>query len=68
MRFKVIPIIIATILLTVIVRPMVSLAVNVGDTAPLFKGNSTQGVIELTDLIGKKNIVLALYFAIFTPV
>jgi len=68
MRLKVIPIMIAAILLTVIVRPTVSLALNVGDTAPLFKGNSTQGVIELADLIGKQNVVLALYFAIFTPV
>jgi hypothetical protein len=68
MRLRGLKLIIATILLTVIVRPAVSLALDVGDTAPLFKGNSTQGVIELADLIGKQNVVLALYFAIFTPV
>ena len=68
MRLKVIPIIIATILLTVIVRPTVSLALNLGDTAPLFKGNSTKGTIDLADYIGKQHVVLALYFAIFTPV
>lgn len=68
MRLKVIPIIIAIILLTVIVRPTMSLALQAGDQAPQFKGNSTQGKIELADIIGKKNVVLALYFAIFTPV
>jgi len=68
MRLWVITITSAAILLTVIMRPTVSLALNVGDTVPLFKGNSTQGVIELADFIGKKNVVLALYFAIFTPV
>jgi alkyl hydroperoxide reductase subunit AhpC len=45
-----------------------SLALKVGDQAPQFKDNSTQGVIDLADVIGKKNVVLALYFAIFTPV
>ena len=68
MRFHIIPIMIAVVLSMTIVRPTMSLALQVGDRAPLFKGNSTQGVIELADLIGKKNIVLALYFAIFTPV
>ena len=68
MRLNVITNIIATILLSVIVRPTMSLALQVGDQAPQFKGNSTQGVIDLADIIGKKNVVLALYFAIFTPV
>jgi len=68
MRSKIIKIIVAAILVTVIVMPTMSLALQAGDKAPRFKGNSTQGVIDLADLIGKKNVVLALYFAIFTPV
>ena len=67
MRFS-IPIMIAIVLLTAMITPTVSLALQVGDTAPLFKGNSTQGTIDLADFIGKQHLVLALYFAIFTPV
>jgi hypothetical protein len=48
--------------------PAASFGLDVGDKAPLFGGNSTQGKIQLTDLLGKKNVVLALYFAVFTPV
>ena len=48
--------------------PGVSFGLDVGDKAPLFSGNSTQGKIQLADYLGKKNVVLALYFAIFTPV
>lgn len=49
MRLNLIPIIIAIILLTVIARPTMSLTLQVGDQAPQFKGNSTQGKIELAD-------------------
>ena len=48
--------------------PPASLALEVGDKAPEFVGSSTQGKIQLTDYLGKKNVVLALYFAAFTPV
>jgi hypothetical protein len=48
--------------------PALSFGLDVGDNAPLFSGNSTQGKIQLADYLGKKNVVLALYFAIFTPV
>jgi hypothetical protein len=48
--------------------PAVSFGLDVGDRAPLFDGNSTKGKIQLTDFLGKKNVVLALYFAVFTPV
>ena len=48
--------------------PIKSLALKVGDKAPHFAGSSTQGKIQLVDYLDKKNIVLALYFAAFTPV
>jgi hypothetical protein len=48
--------------------PPPTLALEVGDQAPTFSGQSTQGDIHLVDYAGKKNVVLALYFAIFTPV
>ena len=48
--------------------PAETLALEVGDKAPLFKGKSTFGTVQLEDYLGKKNVVLALYFAIFTPV
>ena len=58
----------ALILVPFIWAPSASYALNVGDTAPMFTGNSTQGKVASAELLGQKNIVLALYFAIFTPV
>ena len=48
--------------------PLAADAVEVGEKAPLFEGASTMGDIRLTDYIGKQHVVLALYFAVFTPV
>ena len=59
---------IAFIALTLMWIPLETSALNVGDKAPLFKGESTYGPIQLEDYLGKNNVVLALYFAIFTPV
>jgi hypothetical protein len=59
---------ISFIVLNLLWIPAVSFGLDVGDNAPLFSGNSTQGKIQLADFLGKKNVVLALYFAIFTPV
>ena len=56
------------LMLVIILVPAVSFGLDVGDKAPVFSGNSTQGEIRLADYAGKKNVVLALYFAIFTPV
>jgi peroxiredoxin Q/BCP len=39
----------------------------VGDKAPLFEGLSTKGKIRLEDFRGKSHVVLAFYFADFTP-
>jgi peroxiredoxin Q/BCP len=38
-----------------------------GDPAPPFEAPSTAGQIRLTDFKGKKHVVLAFYFADFTP-
>jgi hypothetical protein len=48
--------------------PAMAVAVNVGDKAPLFTAESTEGSVSLEEYLGKKNVVLALYFAVFTPV
>jgi len=48
--------------------PSHALGLDVGETAPMFEANSTQGKIRLADYGGKHNAVLALYFAAFTQV
>ena len=48
--------------------PSFAFSVDVGDPAPDFNLISTQGQLQLSDYKGKKNVVLALYFAAFTPV
>lgn len=48
--------------------PGSSFALNIGDEAPIFTAQSNQGAISLTDYKGNKNVVLALYFAVFTSV
>ena len=48
--------------------PAISFALNAGEKAPPFAGVSTQGEVALDAYKGKKNVILALYFAVFTPV
>jgi peroxiredoxin Q/BCP len=43
-------------------------ALETGQSVPLFTGESTQGPIHLGDILGEKHVVLAFYFADFTPV
>lgn len=43
-------------------------AIEVGEKAPLFEAGSTQGAIRTVDYLGQKNVVIAFYFADFTPV
>ncbi len=45
-----------------------SFALEEGETAPTFTADSTQGEISLAQYAGEKHVVLALYFAVFTPV
>ena len=56
------------ILMLVLGTPLAAFAVEVGERAPLFEGASTMGDVRLADYLGKQHIVLALYFAVFTPV
>lgn len=46
--------------------PWEAFGLDAGDKAPLFEGVSTQGVIRLSDYLGKKVVVLAFYFKDFT--
>ncbi len=46
----------------------VASALGVGDTAPDFEAASTQGTIVLSEALAKGPVVLALYYADFTPV
>lgn len=48
--------------------PSVAVAVAVGDPAPDFSAESTKGPFRVADFQSKKNLVLAFYFADFTPV
>lgn len=43
-------------------------ALDIGQQAPLFSAESTQGTIHLAELIKEKPLVLAFYYANFTPV
>jgi ABC-type multidrug transport system permease subunit len=54
--------------LCLFLMPATSFALSVGDKAPAFATPSSQGGISLADYRGKKHVVLALYFAIFTSV
>ena len=56
----------ATCLLSL--APSISIALERGDDAPLFRADSTAGLVSLSDFAGDKFVVLALYIAIFTPV
>lgn len=41
---------------------------RVGDKAPEFEAESTQGTVRLADYAGKRHLLLAFYYADFTPV
>lgn len=45
-----------------------SLALKVGEQAPDFTANSTAGAITLSEIIKQGPVVLAFYYADFTPV
>jgi peroxiredoxin Q/BCP len=48
--------------------PLFAAALEVGDEAPSFEAMSDKGQINLLDYRGQKNVVLAFYFADFSPV
>lgn len=43
-------------------------ALEIGQSVPLFSAESTQGPIVSSELLGEKHLVLAFYYADFTPV
>ena len=55
-------------ILGLLLMPTQVFALRVGDKAPEFTTPSSQGEISLADYRGKKHVVLALYFAVFTSV
>jgi len=59
---------IAVILVPIMFIPVISSALGVGDKAPGFESTSTHGTVILSDFEGNKNVVLAMYYADFTPV
>lgn len=54
--------------ISLLLLPASSFALDVGDEAPAFTAQSNQGEISLADYGGKKHVVLALYFAVFSSV
>lgn len=48
--------------------PNPAFSLDAGDPAPDFSVISTQGPLKLSDYKGQKYVVLALYFAAFTPI
>ena len=48
--------------------PGMAAALDVGNIAPLFDALSDKGPVSLEVFRGKKNVVLAFYFADFSPV
>ena len=48
--------------------PGLAAALDVGSPAPLFEAISDKGPVKLLEYRGQKNVVLAFYFADFTPV
>ncbi len=59
---------IAFVLAMVTAVPSFSYALGVGDEAPDFEAPSTHGNVILSEFEGKKHVVLALYYADFSPV
>ena len=56
----------ATLLLGLAAARPAHAAVQAGAAAPLFEADSSAGPIRLADYQGKKNVLLAFYFADFT--
>lgn len=56
------------VLAGLLVMPSASHALTVGDKAPHFVAESSQGKISLQSYLGQKHVVLAFYYADFTPV
>ena len=51
----------------VLLAPVNSPALGIGDDAPLFTAESDRGPISLESYLGEKYVILAFYIAINTP-
>ena len=60
--------IMALFLVVLFAQPLWAAPPEVGATAPPFEADSTTGTVRLSEYLGKKNIVLAIYYQDFTPV
>ncbi len=65
---KVKKIITAVTLVIIMSVPAISTALSMGEEAPGFEAVSTHGTVILSEFKGNKHVVLALYYADFTPV
>ena len=63
MRIKLVSVLAAALIL--VASP--ALALSIGDQAPDFTAQTNQGEVSLSDYLGNKNVILAFYFAIYTP-
>jgi len=59
---------ICAVVLALFLSPAAAMAVDAGEKSVDFSGESTAGKVKLSDYLGKKNVVLALFFRAFTPV
>ncbi len=57
---------ISLLTLTIFLCPLPAFSVEVGDLASDFEAESTMGTIRLSDYLGKKNVLLAVYYRDFT--
>jgi peroxiredoxin len=58
----------AFLIFILFIAPSMTFALSVGDKAPGFEAPSTHGNVILAEYKEKKNVVLAIYYADFTPV
>ena len=61
-----VPVLIAASLVVGLAAAAPAHAAQVGAAAPLFEADSSAGPIRLADYQGKKNVLLAFYYADFT--
>ena len=56
------------ILAALLAKPLWAAAPEVGSKAPSFEAVATTGTVRLAEFLGKKHVVLAIYYRDFTPV
>lgn len=59
---------ISSLFMALLAAAIPAYALDIGDVAPNFTAESTRGKVSLSDYRGKSHVVLAFYYADFTPV